>query len=60
MLARIRRTLATALCAAFLATLVPAVSAAPAQAVLRATLGNGLRVVIVRDPLAPVVTENVN
>jgi zinc protease len=28
--------------------------------VMRATLGNGLRVVIVRDPLAPVVTIEVN
>src|SRR5579864_7374918 len=60
MLARLRRALAAALGAAFLLSLVPAVSAAPAQVVLRATLGNGLRVVIVRDPLAPVVTETVN
>ena len=31
-----------------------------ADAVLRATLGNGLRVVIVRNTLAPVVTTAVN
>ncbi len=33
---------------------------APAPAVLRATLDNGLRVVVVPDPLAPVVTTEVN
>jgi zinc protease len=60
MFVQLRRTLATALGAALLASLVPPVSAAPVQEVLRATLGNGLRVVIVRDPLAPVVTETVN
>jgi zinc protease len=46
----------------------PAPSAAPvaapasndASAVTRATLANGLRVVVVRDPLAPVVTVYVN
>jgi len=60
MLVRIRRAVATALGLAFLLTLMPPLAAAPAQEVLRATLGNGLRVVIVRNPLAPVVTENVN
>jgi zinc protease len=40
---------------------VPAtLSAPPEPGVLRTTLGNGLRVVIVRDPLAPVVTTEVN
>ncbi len=41
------------LCAA--ATILP-----PQQEVLRATLANGLRVIIVRNPLAPVVTTIVN
>jgi zinc protease len=44
-------------CALARAASVPQESAA---GVLRATLGNGLRVVIVRDPLAPVVTSLVN
>jgi zinc protease len=56
-----RALLAPATIAALLASNVP-VSAAPpaADAVLRAELPNGLRVVIVRDPLAPVVTEEMN
>ena len=35
-------------------------AAAPESGVLRATLGNGLRVVIVRNALAPVVSTSVN
>jgi len=48
------------------ASLALAAWAAPAAAtpadgeVLRATLGNGLRVIVVRNPLAPVVTTSVN
>jgi len=37
-----------------------AAAAAPQPDVLRATLANGLRVIIVRNPLAPVVTTIVN
>ena len=37
-----------------------AAAAAPESGVLRATLGNGLRVVIVRNSLAPVVSTSVN
>ena len=36
------------------------VSAADAEEVLRATLANGLRVIVVRNTLAPVVTTSVN
>ena len=35
---------------------LPAAAAQP-EDVVRATLSNGLRVVVVRDPLAPIVTE---
>ncbi len=38
---------------------VPPVTGAPSQ-VTRATLDNGMRVVIIRDPLAPVVTVEDN
>lgn len=46
--------------AAILAWLPAAHAADWTPDVLRATLGNGLRVIIVRDPLAPVVTTEVN
>ncbi|MFI4988199.1 MAG: hypothetical protein ACHQF3_12235, partial [Alphaproteobacteria bacterium] len=54
-----------AVVAAFVAILIAAAaltaSATAAETdVLRATLGNGLRVVIVRNTLAPVVTTAVN
>src|SRR5450755_1202478 len=39
---------------------VRAADAAPESGVLRATLDNGLRVVIVRNSLAPVVATSVN
>jgi len=54
------------LCAGALATLMlPALAAAPPAApsmapVVRATLANGLRVIIVRNTLAPVVATSVN
>jgi zinc protease len=56
---QIRRTIAATLVFALCGSFAP-LKAAPAQDVLRATLPNGLRVVIVRDSLAPVVTEIVN
>ncbi|HUZ16802.1 MAG TPA: pitrilysin family protein [Spirochaetia bacterium] len=40
------------------ATVAPP-SEAPSQSVLKTTLANGLRVVIVRNPLAPVVTQQI-
>ncbi len=43
------------LCTLLLAAAAPPPSPAPID-VTRATLDNGLRVVIVRDPLAPVAT----
>jgi zinc protease len=51
------RVLAVLLCATWLAY---GQKSAPKQDVTRATLENGLRVVIVRDPLAPVVTIEQN
>src|ERR1700692_3753714 len=54
------RFAACATAVAFLLSLAPVKAAAPPPDVVRATLGNGLRVVIVHDPLAPVVTEMVN
>lgn len=56
-----RRLLAAFIGAITLASFAPPpAGGAPDAAVLRATLDNGLRVAIVRDPLAPVVTEVVN
>jgi zinc protease len=56
-----RRLLAAFIAACALAAIAPRpVAAAADTAVLRATLENGLRVAIVRDPLAPVVTEILN
>ena len=56
--------LALAAAAALAAPAAPAAPAPPAdtgsEGVLRATLGNGLRVVVVRNTLAPVVSMSVN
>jgi zinc protease len=58
------RPVTQAVLAAALALAAAAAPAAPTDAgsegVLRATLGNGLRVVVVRNTLAPVVTTSVN
>ncbi len=56
-----RRCIAAFIAACAIASIAPApVPAATDATVLRATLPNGLRVAIVRDPLAPVVSEVVN
>ena len=52
--------LAAGLTAAAVTQTSPARTTAVAEGVTQATLGNGLRVVIVRDPLAPVVTIEQN
>jgi zinc protease len=49
-----------ALAALLLATLAPAQPPSPPAAVTRASLDNGLKIVIIRDPLAPVATIEVN
>ena len=54
-----RRLSAAALLAALVLLSAPACADAE-PGVLRATLGNGLRVVIVRNSLAPVVATSVN
>lgn len=51
---------AAALCIIVAPVATPAGSLQPAATVTRATLSNGLRVVVVRDPLAPVVTTEIN
>ncbi|MHB8535284.1 MAG: M16 family metallopeptidase [Sulfuricaulis sp.] len=58
-LTRLGKTLALAAGLACLAVTAPAL-AKPDTEVLRATLDNGLRVVIVRNPVAPAVTTVIN
>lgn len=56
-----RPVIRLALCCCALLPLLPlAASAAEGLSVTRATLANGLRVVVVHDPLAPVVTTVMN
>jgi zinc protease len=52
----------SAIACALIAFVSPALGAAtsPTHSVLRATLDNGLRVAIVRDPIGPVVTTEMN
>jgi len=59
---RIRRRAAAWLCGALAGLILAPVRAAPAPAptVRKATLRNGLRVIVIRDPLAPVVTTELN
>jgi zinc protease len=52
--------LRSSIAAGLLCAIVPAYASAQALGVTRATLSNGLRVVVVRDPLAPVVTAVLN
>lgn len=54
------RTLATLALVAGVALFIPRPAAAAGLTVTRATLSNGLQVVVVRDPLAPVVTAMMN
>jgi zinc protease len=56
----VKHTLPRAALALAAALTVFGAAAADAPDVARATLANGLRVVVVRDPLAPVVTTQIN
>ena len=55
---RLQLALASSVCV--IAALAPAYAQSPNANVTRATLDNGLRVVIIRDPLAPVATVETN
>jgi zinc protease len=56
----IRQAVSLCRCAVAGSLLLPAIEAADTANITRATLRNGLRVVIVRNPLAPVVTVELN